>query len=1017
MVTDPQTAVAAPPEVTVLAPGQPLQRTLAGAETHRYQINLQQGQCAEVEVEQLGIDVAVQLMGNDQSPTVEGDDEIGRKGTEKLAIVADHDGVYMLAIKSRLKLASGAYRIRVVEVRPATDLDRSLDQIRQLHTKVRNLSAVDKYNEALPIAEQTLTLAQQALGNDDAYVALLRADVADIYEGLGRRQQARQVFEPAWRVLVAKLGADNPQTLSVKSRLGDACEELEDFPAADQLLSEVLTSEEKTLGPNDPLVAETLWPLGKLHMDRGDMATAEHEFLRGIEILDQAGLTDGRQYGQFLNGLGVIYINEKNSSKARFYLERALAFREKVFGPDSMPVSSTLNNLGVVAKNSNDWAAAEKYYGRALELVGKHMGTASPDYASRLGNLSRVYRAEGDYRKALELDLRALNILEKNQDWGDTRRNELISVSQSYAALGDFDNANKFEAQAESELEKVISLNMVVGSERQKLTYSSSLYVAQETEITVSLNLQLEPDNSQAAALAATVLLQRKGRVLDAETDTLGALRKHSDPRDQVLLDEFKEATTQLAHATLQGSRGKSSEELRKELHDLQTKKEDLENLISRHNERFRAELQSVTLQAVQSSIPADSALVEFVTYHPADPKAQTYNQHYGKPRYGAYVLHSVGAPRGIDLGDAKEIDDAVENFRSALRDPERTDVRQLAGALADKVFRPLQGFLANDKHLLVSPDGQLDLVPFEALLDDQGRFLVERFSLTYLTTGRDLLRMQSPRPHGSAPVIVADPFFGEPERTLVAKAGASPVKLANTRNARRSVTTGVDYSNLYFAPLSGTRAEAESISGLLPEVRLLTGKQASEATLEQLKAPRILHIATHGFFLQDTGLAADASTGKNVSQGRVAADLENPLLRSGLALSGANFVKDGKSEGILTALEASNLDLWGTKLVTLSACDTGVGEVKNGEGVYGLRRSFFLAGAETLVMSLWPVSDRVTREMMTAYYTGLKQGLGRGEALRQAELEMMKRKDRGHPFYWASFIQSGEWANLDGQR
>jgi CHAT domain-containing protein len=107
---------------------------------------------------------------------------------------------------------------------------------------------------------------------------------------------------------------------------------------------------------------------------------------------------------------------------------------------------------------------------------------------------------------------------------------------------------------------------------------------------------------------------------------------------------------------------------------------------------------------------------------------------------------------------------------------------------------------------------------------------------------------------------------------------------------------------------------------------------------------------------------------------------------------------------------------LWGTKVVTLSACETGVGEVKNGEGVYGLRRAFFEAGAETLVMSLWPVSDSVTRKLMTAYYSGLKDGLGRGEALRKAQLAMLKRKERRHPYYWASFIQAGNWRNLDGK-
>ncbi|MEJ7708615.1 MAG: CHAT domain-containing protein [Pyrinomonadaceae bacterium] len=116
-------------------------------------------------------------------------------------------------------------------------------------------------------------------------------------------------------------------------------------------------------------------------------------------------------------------------------------------------------------------------------------------------------------------------------------------------------------------------------------------------------------------------------------------------------------------------------------------------------------------------------------------------------------------------------------------------------------------------------------------------------------------------------------------------------------------------------------------------------------------------------------------------------------------------------------ALEASGLNLWGTKLVVLSACDTGLGEVRNGEGIYGLRRAFVLAGAETLLMSLWPVSDYVTRELMTSHYKNLKHGMGRGAALRQVQLEMLKRHKQLHPFYWASFIQSGEWANLEGKR
>src|SRR5262249_48520547 len=215
---------------------------------------------------------------------------------------------------------------------------------------------------------------------------------------------------------------------------------------------------------------------------------------------------------------------------------------------------------------------------------------------------------------------------------------------------------------------------------------------------------------------------------------------------------------------------------------------------------------------------------------------------------------------------------------------------------------------------------------------------------------------------------------------------------------------------------LAATEREARSIQALFPDARLLTGVMATKSSLKQAAAPSILHIATHGFFLEAgtdrSGAGRQAAPAPDGGRARI----DNPLLRSGVALAGANL-RQQRDDGILTALEASGLNLWGTKLVTLSACDTGLGEVRTGEGVYGLRRAFIEAGAESLVMSLWPVSDYVTREMMTSYYAGLKQGLGRGEALRRVKLALIRRQDRQHPFYWASFIQSGEWANLDGKR
>ena len=267
--------------------------------------------------------------------------------------------------------------------------------------------------------------------------------------------------------------------------------------------------------------------------------------------------------------------------------------------------------------------------------------------------------------------------------------------------------------------------------------------------------------------------------------------------------------------------------------------------------------------------------------------------------------------------------------------------------------------------------------------------------------------------------------------------------------------------SEAKFNPLPGTAGEAKALAGIVSDVQIFAGTEATEAALKQVSGPRILHVATHGFFLPDTGQAsANSGGGRGLgitpSVPTAAAQVENPLLRSGLALAGVNQRRSGPGEdGLLTALEATGLDLWGTKLVVLSACETGLGEVKNGEGVYGLRRALVLAGSESQVMSLWQVSDAATRDLMVEYYKRLQAGEGRTEGLRQVQLKMIKSgaeasatplispptaagtnssrsasaqqrgvgiaregknltEDRSHPFYWASFIQSGDWKSLD---
>jgi CHAT domain-containing protein len=563
-------------------------------------------------------------------------------------------------------------------------------------------------------------------------------------------------------------------------------------------------------------------------------------------------------------------------------------------------------------------------------------------------------------------------------------------------------SAIAFTRRADAIVEKELALNLSVGSEREKLAFLRS--VTERTDRTISLHLIQASGDPDAASLAALVLLQRKGRVQDAMADVFDAVRHRAgDGDDRALMDELRDTKARLAKVALDASGRARPDEREHALAELESRRERLEATLSERIAEFRADTQPVTVAAVQAALPENAALVEFVVFRPFDPWATRDVEAYGPARYAAYILRRRTPPTGVDLGDLASIDQSIAALRAALQDPLRSDVTALARAVDEKVMQPLRAFLGDAVHLVISPDGNLNLVPFEALVDPHGRYLVETCATTYVTSGRDLLRMQVPRPRSTPPVIVADPLFDETPLDRVAPSAATP---GAARDRGPATPPVVHLSDLYFAPIAATGIEARAIKTLFPDAILLTGRHASKPMLEQVKSPRILHIASHGFFLADG--AQDGTSSRAP---------ENPMLRSGLALSGANLTASGRADGILTALEASALDLWGTRLVTLSACDTGLGEIRNGEGVYGLRRAFVLAGAETLVMSLWPVSDYIARDMMVAYYTGLRAGLGRGDALRQARLALLKRPTRRHPYYWAGFIESGEWADLDGRR
>lgn len=979
----------------VLSAAEPIQRHIARGEEHRFQLALTGGTAVDIVVEQHGIDVVVAVRDVDGKPIGDFQDEIRRDGTETAEIVAPATGIYTIAIKpADGAVVPGEYVIHVTPARKATDQERRMQQSRVLRALGRQLERTGHYTEARTLLEQSLAVAESVRGDDDTYLAMVRFELAGNALEAQDNARSRELYERA-RITFDKVwGSTHPYAVMSRSRLALLDQRAGQRLKAETGLREALPLLERSLGSTHPWYLLSLVTLANLRQSAGDLEQAEQINRDALATIERTGQTGTLLEATLTNNLADALRAKSDNAAAESLFRKSLTIGESVIGSDSLFVATALQNLGIMARERKEYDSALAYYNRALSIRERLLGHDHPSVAGILTNLANVYRATGNDEKALDIHFRALNMWEKSV--GPYGRETLLvvgNIARTYAGAGDIENALKFQRRADAILEMQLGLYVATGSERQKLAFVRN--EADRTDRTISLNLKQAPDNPDAASLATLVLLQRKGRVQDAMTDLFAAARQRvTSPDDQLLMDELKEIDASLARIALGGGRP-GAPDVRKSVAEIESRKERLEATLSERSAEFRAGVRPVTVEAVQAAIPADAVLIEFAVFRPFDPEAERNAEAYGRAHYAAYLVSKHGAPIGVDLGAVEDIDPLVIAMRKALRDPVNTDVKARARALDERIMRPLRALLTGATRLLISPDGGLNLVPFEALVDEHGRYLIERFATTYLTSGRDLLRMQTAPVAPGKPVIVADPLFGEPA-TVSASRGQS-----SAADGVRSVTVGADLSGLYFAPLLGSALEGRAIKALFPEATLLTGRRATKSTIAQLSAPSILHIASHGFFLED-----DASGG---SESVIA---QNPLLRSGLALAGANLSANG-GEGILTALEAAGLNLWGTSLVTLSACDTGVGDVRNGEGVYGLRRAFMLAGAETLVMSLWPVSDAVARDTMVAYYARLRSGAGRGDALRQAKLSILRRPALRHPYYWGGFIQSGDWTRL----
>jgi CHAT domain-containing protein len=352
-------------------------------------------------------------------------------------------------------------------------------------------------------------------------------------------------------------------------------------------------------------------------------------------------------------------------------------------------------------------------------------------------------------------------------------------------------------------------------------------------------------------------------------------------------------------------------------------------------------------------------------------------------------------------------LEGAAQRIREKGEPEAEKELRGPLEELSRLVLHPLLEAAGKSERWLVSPDGALWLVPWQMLLLPDGQFAVEKYRFSYATSGRDLLPRPAARVGRSAPVVLADPDFDR------SGSAAGPAEETSLRSLPRALRLG------RVPRLPGTAAEARAVAPSLKAFtgqapRVFTGRRAAKAVLRRQRSPRLLLLATHGFFLPQQEVEPDDRFGLPEGHPRPAAGWENPLLRCGLLLAGCNAAGPGRSaEGVLTGLEVLGLELRGCELVVLSACETGLGEVRDGEGVAGLRQAFQMAGAQAVLSSLWGVPDRSSAELMSLFFAHLGKGRSKAEALRLAQLELISQRREAfavaHPLFWAAFTLTGE--------
>jgi CHAT domain-containing protein len=865
--------------------------------------------------------------------------------------------------------------------------------------------ALNQHDKAEPLLQRSLEITEAHQGKDHLDVASALTDLADLYREMGYSRKALPLYQRNLAIREARQGKDSVQAAVAMLRVASAHFDLWQPAKAEQLYKRSLALLESRLGKEHRLVAIALSGLAGVHMAVGRRDQAEPLLVRSVKITEASQGKDHLDVAILMHNLAGLYMIMNQPDKARPLFERSLAIREARLGKDHPELGHTLNALALMHLNRGEFDTAEALLRRVLRIWEPKLGKNHWHLAVILDGLAGLYEDRGQPDEAEPLYRRSLAIMEASmgKDHPDTAtpRNNLAAL---HAQKGDYREAARLLDVSRRGARKYVASILPALSDAEKAAFFAKTSFRRSFERALALGLARKADATLAGLSAAWLL---NGKAVDQEglASSLLLAREGGATMNE-LTRRLVSVRQRLARLSIARPRPGQEKKRLQEIDTLTAEEQDLGKQLRRAGSNGAAPAW-VELGEVRQALPADAVLIDIARFT-AGEAGRGKGKKEAPTHYAAWITARTGPVHLVDLGPAERIDRAVGQVRRELegavarikadgQEKAEQVLREHLEEVSKLVLAPLLPHAGKARRLFISPDDNLWLLPFEALLLPDGKYVIEKQAVSYLTSGRDLLPGSAARVTASAPLVLADPDFDLDPGKANRPASAD-------EESTRSLAGALRLGSVRRLPGFAVEARAivpslKTFTGVAPRVCL--GADALEGTFKAARSPRVLVLCTHGFFLP---VKAEAG-----------AKWENPLLRCGLLLAGCNKADraEGADDGVLTGLEVVGTDLRGTELVVLSACETGVGTVQTGEGVSGLRQAFGLAGARAVVATLWQVPDKASARLMALFFQNLSKGQNKAEALRAAKVQLIaERRDDfavAHPFFWAAFTLTGQ--------